>query len=119
MNLSTQITDFLRSHIHAVWQLEVLLFVKRRETAVSAADVAFELYLSPDAVEKALIAFAQDGILRSSKTDPLTFIYAPSNSALDDGLEQTATAYAERKFAVINLIFTNRSQFRSDSKGAS
>lgn len=114
MDFSPQIKDFVRKNIRSVWQLEVILFVKDLGKAATAYEVASALYLRPDAIEKSLLSFEKLGIVKSNEGSPRKFYYSPS-SELSDQIEQTAKAYSERRFAIINLIFSSPVQSFSDA----
>lgn len=114
MDFSPQIKDFIRAHVRSVWQLELLLFVRNIQRPVTAAEAASALYLKADAIGNALTLYAKRGILQSDGKTPPTFLYCPSPS-LDDQIDQTARAYSERRFAIINLIFSSPAQSFSDA----
>lgn len=115
MEFSPQIKDFIKAHVKSVWQLEVLLFVRDVNRPITAAEVASAMYLRPDAISNALLNFAKKGILQSDGKIPAAYRYAPNGSELSDQIEQTAKAYSERRFAIINLIFRNPVQSFSDA----
>lgn len=115
VDFSPQIKDFIKSHVKSVWQLEVLLFVRDINRPVTVSEVAAALYLRPEAINTALAAFAKHGILTCDGKMPPSYRYAPNASELVDQIEQTAKAYAERRFAVINLIFRSPVQSFSDA----
>ncbi|MBX9567592.1 MAG: hypothetical protein K2X77_01800 [Candidatus Obscuribacterales bacterium] len=114
VDFSPQIKDFIRAHVKSVWQLELLLFVRNLDRPVTAAEAAAALYLSPESINNALATYAKRGILKSDGKTPCSYTYAPL-SEIGDQIEQTAKAYAERKFAVINLIFSSPVQSFSDA----
>lgn len=115
VDFSPQIKDFIKQHVKSVWQLEVLLFVRDVNRPVTAAEVAAALYLRPEAISNALASYAKRGILQSDGKVPAAYDYAPKESELGDQIDQTAKAYSERRFAIINLIFRNPVQSFSDA----
>lgn len=90
-----------------MWQLELLLYIRARGDSLRSYDLAAALYTSPEAVEAALHYFAQRGLLKQEDFDQVEYVYAPASHALKESVDQTAAAYAERKVAIIQYIFSH------------
>ncbi len=99
-----------------MWQLELLLYIRARADSVRSYDLAFALYTSADAVEQALQYFTQRGLLKRSQDDRSEYIYAPSTQALREGVDETAIAYAQRKVALIQCIFSHTNVVKQSQK---
>ncbi len=97
---------FLRDHIQSLWQLELILFMKEKRSALSAAEIATGLYSTPRMIESALSGFAKNGILKAGENQPKIYAYAPDTVELTEAIEQASAAYANRRLAVINFIFS-------------
>lgn len=97
---------FLRDHIQSVWQLELILFMKERNSALSIADIARHLYSNPRMIESALFSFVNDGILKERSTQPAAYSFAPDSPELTNAIEEASAAYANKRLSVINFIFS-------------
>ncbi|MBX9952383.1 MAG: hypothetical protein K2Y39_24635 [Candidatus Obscuribacterales bacterium] len=97
--------QFLREHIQSVWQLELILFMKEKRQALSAAEIASRLYSNPRVIEAALSDFVKGGIIKE-KREPSLFAYSPASPELNDAIEQAGNAYAMKRLSVINFIFS-------------
>lgn len=113
--LSPVVEKFINENIQSVWQLELLLYIRARSDSLRSYDLASALYTSPDAVEDALHYFEKHGLLKRGQFDTSEFIYAPTNAELRDGLDKTAIAYAERKVAIIQYIFSHANVSKAKS----
>ncbi|MDZ4836405.1 MAG: hypothetical protein SGJ27_21735 [Candidatus Melainabacteria bacterium] len=105
--LSPTVEKFIKDNIESVWQLELLLYARARTDSLGSHELAAALYTSPDAVENALNHFERVGLLKKCPYDQAGFIYSPINSSLKDSVDQTATAFAARKVAIIQYIFSH------------
>ena len=98
--------QFLRDHIQSVWQLELILFMKEKNAALSIAEIATHLYSNPRMIESALSCFVDDGILQEKETQPAAFTYSPGSIEMTHAIEEAVVAYANKRLAVINFIFS-------------
>ncbi|MBA3857248.1 MAG: hypothetical protein C0507_10110 [Cyanobacteria bacterium PR.3.49] len=97
---------FLREQIQAVWQLEVILFMKQSTGAMSAAKIATHLYSNPREIEDALSRFDKNGILKADGGEPATYFYRPQSAELQNAIDEACRAYQTKRLAVINFIFS-------------
>lgn len=97
---------FLREQIQAVWQLEVILFMKQSTAAMSAAKIATHLYSNPREIEDALSRFDKNGILKADGGEPATYFYRPQSAELQNAIDEACRAYQTKRLAVINFIFS-------------
>ena len=98
--------NFLRNHIQSVWQLELILFMKEKNSALSISDIATHLYSNPRMIESALYSFVNDGILKERGTQPVAYSFAPASPELTHAIEEASAAYANKRLSVINFIFS-------------
>ncbi len=97
---------FLRDHIQSVWQLELILFMKEKDSALSIADIATHLYSNPRMIESALFSFVRNGILKERETQPVAYFFAPDSLELAHAIEEARAAYVSKRLSVINFIFS-------------
>ncbi len=100
---------FLREQIQAVWQLELVMFMKQNAVAMSAANIAAHLYSSPREIEVALSRFDKNGVLIADGGEPTVYFYRPETNELKEAIEDACAAYQNKRFAVINFIFSRNS----------
>ncbi|MBS2004854.1 MAG: hypothetical protein JST44_25305 [Cyanobacteria bacterium SZAS LIN-5] len=93
---------FIRQHIKAVWQLELLLYLKKCEKALTIVEVSRALQLEPRAVEDCLRDFAEQNILHVDHEH--RYKYLPK-ATLSKAIDETAKSYNERRISVINFIY--------------
>jgi len=97
---------FLRDHIPAVWQLELLMFMKHSNSTLPAAAVAAHLYSNPREIEEALSRFVESGLLRCERSEPPVYCFDPESEEMSYAIEQACNAYLNKRLAVINFIFS-------------
>jgi hypothetical protein len=99
--------QFLFERVTTYEELEVLLLLLRKEgLAFSAAGVAEQLGASRDDCLTALENLERQGLLARAE-EPTKFRYAPSDSALAQGVEELATAYRDQRILVIQMMSRN------------
>ncbi|MBC7996737.1 MAG: hypothetical protein IAF58_02270 [Leptolyngbya sp.] len=103
--IAPRVRAFIRNHIRSVWQLELILFLKKQSGLLSVSEIAKNLYYTPQAIETALSDFVTSGILQSSSDNPGRYRYYPASSELREMVELTCQAYEAKRVAVINCIF--------------
>ena len=94
-------------HIHSIEQLEVLILLRAApDRAWSAPEVNHELQSSVMSIQDRLGDLAARGLLsvREAETT-LVYRYAPSTDEIRRLCDELATAYKERRLAVVNLIY--------------
>lgn len=82
---------------------------------LTSSEIARALYLSPEAIERALSTFEKEGLLKSVFQSAKAYYYAPANSELRDSIDQTSRIYSERRVALINSIVSSSIQSFSDA----
>lgn len=105
--ISSKVQNFLRKYVRSVWQLEVILYVRDSKAPLTSSEIARALYLSPEAIERALSTFEKEGLVKSVSQGSKAYYFAPANSDLRDSIDQTAGVYLERRVALINAIVSS------------
>jgi hypothetical protein len=98
---------FIRAHINSVEQLETLLLLRStRDREWTALQLSQELRTAADSASERLVDLESRGLLSKPRPSPPTYRYAPRTPALERTVNALAGAYAERRYTVINLIFS-------------
>lgn len=108
--LSNQVKEFIANHIHAVWQLDLLVLF-RNHGHISLNEVSRLLYMEPLEVEATARTFASAGILTSERD---AYRYAPRDNYMSDDIDETVRMYSQRRIAVINCIYAASLHFLSE-----
>lgn len=99
------VAAFLGDHINSVEQLEVLLLLMRSpERRWSAKELSEELRSSPESASARLDDLHSRGFLARSPDN--TYHYQTQNADHDRAIHDLASCYEQRKYTVINLIFS-------------
>lgn len=93
---------FLRQHIRAVWQLELLLFFRHCDQPVTVVEVCRALRLEPLSVEDCVKTFVDEQILYFDKEQ--RYRYLPK-AIISQAIDEVARNYNERRMSVINFIY--------------
>jgi DNA-binding MarR family transcriptional regulator len=106
--LPENVEKLLREHILSVEQLEVLLFLRARaDREFDAKGVHDELRTSESSASSRLADLAQRGFLTSRPDGSRTmYRYEPRTEWIKDAVAQLDKAYAERRYTVIERIFS-------------
>ena len=98
-----------------MWQLELVLLLHNSNRKLTLAEISRALYLNPDIVFPVLKRFVDDGILCFNSSDAEKYSFAPKNPELRKSVDAAAQAYAERRTAVIEMIFSKPIQSFADA----
>ena len=113
--ISQAVKRFVASHITAVWQLELLLLFKNSKKPLSALEASKLLYLSADVLQPAIKRFSDARILAQSTDDATRFYYSPDGEELKSTIDELERTYAQKRVAVINMIFGGTMQSFADA----
>lgn len=102
--LSPEVRLFIREHIHSVEQLEVLLLLRATGREWTALAVSQEIRTERSSAEARLKDLESRGFLTRSGEG---YAYKPKTEELGQKVSALASAYAERRYTVINQIFSN------------
>ena len=99
--------QFIEHHIESVPQLEALLLLRgESQRHWSAAEIAKELYLPENATSSLLADFARRGFAILVPSAEVRYTYRTSDSEADRLIDELASAYRDRRVAVISLIYS-------------
>jgi len=106
--LPSEVRQLVADHITSVEQLEILLLLREREGEEwSAKRVSDEIRSSESSAQERLAALEESGLVRASAGhSEAAFRFEPSNARLRRAVELLAEAYSERRYTVIELIFS-------------
>jgi hypothetical protein len=98
---------FLAAYVPSIAQLEVLILLRAKaDREWSAPEVSGELRSSVMSVQDRLGDLASRGLLVVREADSLLlYRYAPATEDARRQIDKLASAYKERRLAVINLIY--------------
>ncbi len=101
--IPSDVKILISRHISSVWQLEILLCLKRQNGQnINCHDIAKELYISEEAIDQQLKTFVQMGVV---KEDNQGFIYKPTDPEMAKTLDVLESLYAKRRVAITDLIY--------------
>lgn len=109
-NLSEVLQAFLRDSISSYEELEaLLLLVRESHRSWTDDELAEALKVQVDRIEPALDALASvEGLLAvDNQAGQRRFRYAPRSELLRQVVQELATAYAEQRLAIVQLMSTN------------
>lgn len=113
--IPAQVLQFIRKYIRSVWQLELILLIRASKEPINSRDISRSLYISSDLIDRALNAYAKQGLIKMIENEATTYKFEPADSQLSTAVELTAKAYAERRVAIINIIFSDPLDSFSDA----
>jgi hypothetical protein len=99
--------QFIEQHIESVPQLEALLLLRREpQREWSASEIAKELYIPEDAARSLLVDFSRRGFAILIPASAVRYTFQTRNSESDRLIDELASAYQNRRVAVISLIYS-------------
>jgi hypothetical protein len=102
--LPDDVVELIAQHIVSVEQLEILLLLRdRSDVEWTPAMVSRELRTSEISATERLSTLHHRGF--AERCGDATYRYEPSSEALRRAVDGLASAYAERRYTVIELIF--------------
>lgn len=107
-DLPAELKKLIADHIVSIEQLEILLLLQRRpEIEWDAATLALEIRTSERSAVARLADLAARGFTGvRDDGGTLRYRYDPASDGLRRGVELLAKAYAERRYTVIDLVFS-------------
>jgi hypothetical protein len=101
-----ELKQFIDFYIESVQQLEALLLLRGDpHRKWQAADIAKQLYVPENIASSLLADFVRRGFAVLEPTSA-GYIYRSQDAELDRLIDQLATAYQERRVAVVSLIYS-------------
>ena len=105
--ISDEAKAFLRAVIRSVWALELLLLLRKQRGYTWTVDaLKRELRASDTAIRQALPNFRIAGLIEGDSDHSIR--YAPATAQLDALVQEIASEYAHRPFAMLNEILAPR-----------
>lgn len=105
--LPPEIVRFINEHVKSIAQLEALLLLASRPAdALTAEQLARELYISGDVMGQLLGEWRQLGLLQASEDATPTYRFAPAEASNVELIKQLAELYAARRVTIVTLIYT-------------
>lgn len=106
--LPNEVRQLIADHITSVEQLEILLLLRDgTDSEWSPKRVSDEIRTSELSAEERLSALEASGLVTSHpNSGDRVYRFAPATESLRASVERLAAAYAERRYTVIDLIFS-------------
>ena len=101
--LDEDLSRFITEHISSVEELEILLLL--RDRLLPIPEISRELRANPESVDNRIRRLTDRGLLVRQDADPPHFTLAKDPS-LHGTAQRLAQAYREKRFIVIDLIFS-------------
>jgi len=106
--ITDEVLLFISNHIRSVEQLELLnLMQDTAPRAWNAAEIAKQLYISPEAAQSRLEEFHAKQMLRKDAVSDAAYYFAPATSDTARLISQVLREYKEKRVAIINAIYSN------------
>jgi hypothetical protein len=97
----------IADHIVSVEQLEILLLLHRQpESEWTAKAVAEQIRTSERSAAARLVDLVARGLLACRDKNPAIYRYDPANAELGYAVDLLEQAYSEKRYTVIDLIFS-------------
>jgi hypothetical protein len=107
LKLIDELKSFIRDNIDSIEQIEVLLLMREnKEKYWNAMEVSKELRSAPESVSKRLNKLYDRKLVEIRSEYENTYKYCPQSELLDKAVELLAEAYKNKRFSVINLVFS-------------
>jgi hypothetical protein len=106
-NFPADVQQFIAQHIETLAQLEILLLLRSEpQREWEPAEVARLLYTAEEMCASQLADLARRGFLSGTPAPNPRYRYQPSSEELSQSVDRLAALYAERRVAVITLIYS-------------
>jgi hypothetical protein len=106
-DFTADVKQFIDQNIESLAQLETLLLLKGDPERIwDAAEIAKALYIPPDLAEALLADFARRGFAKAMPPPAVRYSYGATDADLNDLIGRVATAYQDRRVAIISLIYS-------------
>ncbi len=116
--LPHDIVRFIRSCVHSVGQLEILLLLESCEPiALTTAQINERLRSNIEAVEQRIAALVRCNLAAPDSEEPNRYRYSPANDELRGNTRQLAELYRSYPTRIIDAIYSapDRMQLFSDA----
>jgi DNA-binding MarR family transcriptional regulator len=106
-DFSSDVKQFIDQNIESLAQLETLLLMRQDpQRGWDAAEIAKALYLPPEMATTLLTDFSRRGFVKAESAGETRYFYNIADTSLEQLINQVASAYQERRVAIISLIYS-------------
>jgi hypothetical protein len=107
-DFSADVKQFIDQNIESLAQLEALLLMRQDPAAGwDAAKIAKALYIPPELAEALLAEFMRQSFIKPMpEANPPQYCYGPADQAVGQLIDRVASAYHDRRVAIITLIYS-------------
>ena len=106
-DLPEDVANFIAGNIGSVSQLEVLLLLRNGGSkAWSREEIGSALYTSPEMMAGPLAGLCACGLLTATPSPEELYRFQPATPALELAVARLNDLYAQRRVAVIGLIYS-------------
>lgn len=101
-----EVAEFIAKYISSLEQLEVIMAVSQDPARAWTVQDVFGIVQSNEtSIGKRLAGFAMAGLLKTERTEPPQYRFAPPSPALHQAIAATTQFYRRRPVTTIELIF--------------
>ena len=105
--ISDDVKNFVLKYIDSVEILEILLLLRKYQSRYwNPSEVSAELRTDILSAERKLLDLKSKSLIQSAKNNPVGYQYVPYPHELEKVVKDVAETYKERRFSVIDLIFS-------------
>lgn len=106
-DFSADARHFIDQHIESLALLEALLLLRSNpQRDWDAAEMAKALYIPPDQAGTLLADLNRRGFAKTATPGHVLYSYGVADAAIDRWIAEVASAYSNRRVAVISLIYS-------------
>ena len=106
-DISADVRQFIDQNIESLAQLEALILLWRDpQRGWDAKEIGKALYIPPDSAAALLADFRRRGFIKVEPQENIRYSYQVVEQRVDQIISDVATAYQDRRVAVISLIYS-------------
>jgi hypothetical protein len=106
-DFSSDVKQFIDRYIESLAQLEALLLMRNNpHQSWNAAEIAKSLYIPQEMAVTLLADFVRQSFITGKPASEGRYIYNANDPNLDQLVNKVASAYQERRVAIISLIYS-------------
>jgi hypothetical protein len=104
---SPHFRQFIDQNIQSVAQLEALILLRREsQRDWNAEEIGRALYIPPDLAATLLADFGRRGLAKVVVQPNVRYTYQIADAGVDQLISEIASAYQDRRVALISLIYS-------------
>lgn len=113
--ISEELKNFVFRKIDSIEQIEVLLLLRQHaQRGWTAGEISAELRSAPESVAKRLFDLSIQKLVDEVDSSEHKYQYRPHTIELKQLVDELAETYRIRKFTVINMIFSKKTDALKD-----